>query len=94
MENRIIIIATVLFFLLIGVGLFFYFHSKKETFQSKKEMTSDDDPDRHLIAHNIGNGPVIEDMLFDFKISGHYRYQPQSKVQQTKLKKKSTNGKT
>ena len=58
------------------------------------EMTSDDDPDRHLIAHNIGNGPVIEDMLFDFKISGHYRYKPQSKVQQTKLKKKSTNGKT
>ena len=54
MENRIIIIATVLFFLLIGVGLFFYFHSKKETFQSKKEMTSDDDY-RHLKFANRNN---------------------------------------
>ncbi len=27
-----------------------------------------------LIAHNIGNGPQLEDMLFDFKIIGHYRY--------------------
>ncbi len=29
---------------------------------------------RPLIIHNIGNGQVIEDMLFDFKIIGHYRY--------------------
>ena len=29
-----------------------------------------------LIVHNIGAGPKIEDMLFDFKITGHYRYQP------------------
>lgn len=48
------------------------------------EMTSDEDPNRHLIAHNIGNGPVIEDMLFDFEISGHYRYQPKLELQQTK----------
>jgi len=41
------------------------------------ELVSDDDPQRHLIAHNIGNGPVIDDMLFDFKITGHYRYQPE-----------------
>ncbi len=27
-----------------------------------------------LIVHNIGSGPVIEDMLFDYQITGHYRY--------------------
>jgi hypothetical protein len=27
-----------------------------------------------LIVHNIGNGPEIEDALFHFPISGHYRY--------------------
>jgi len=29
-----------------------------------------------LIVHNIGAGPMLEDMLFDFDISGHYRYLP------------------
>jgi uncharacterized protein len=29
---------------------------------------------RPLIAHNIGAGPQLEDMLFDYTISGHYRY--------------------
>ena len=29
-----------------------------------------------LIVHNIGNGPQIEDMLFKYKITGHYRYIP------------------
>lgn len=27
-----------------------------------------------MIAHNIGAGPVIENMLFSYPISGHYRY--------------------
>ena len=27
-----------------------------------------------LIMHNIGYGQVKEDMLFDYKITGHYRY--------------------
>ena len=27
-----------------------------------------------LIMHNIGEGQVLEDMLFDYKITGHYRY--------------------
>jgi len=31
---------------------------------------------RPLIAHNMGTGPRLEDMLFDFDISGHYRYFP------------------
>lgn len=29
---------------------------------------------RPLIVHNIGWGPKLEDMLFDYKITGHYRY--------------------
>lgn len=31
-----------------------------------------------LIVHNIGAGPRLEDMLFDFKITGHYRYAVQT----------------
>ncbi|QBY04361.1 DUF1287 domain-containing protein [Thalassotalea sp. HSM 43] len=29
-----------------------------------------------LIAHNIGAGPSLDDMLFAFQITGHYRYVP------------------
>jgi len=32
------------------------------------------DAKRYQIIHNIGSGQVLEDMLFDFKITGHYRY--------------------
>ena len=28
----------------------------------------------HLIVHNIGSGPKREDVLFQWKITGHYRY--------------------
>ncbi|WP_414717440.1 DUF1287 domain-containing protein [Steroidobacter sp.] len=31
---------------------------------------------RPLIVHNIGGGPEIEDMLFNYPITGHYRYHP------------------
>ena len=31
---------------------------------------------RPLIAHNIGRGPEVEDMLFDYDITGHYRFLP------------------
>lgn len=34
------------------------------------------DGQRPLVVHNIGAGPVMEDMLFDYKITGHYRYEP------------------
>jgi hypothetical protein len=27
-----------------------------------------------MIVHNIGAGPRMEDVLFDWKITGHYRY--------------------
>jgi hypothetical protein len=29
---------------------------------------------RFMIVHNIGAGPKMEDVLFDWKIIGHYRY--------------------
>ncbi|MEO5935988.1 MAG: DUF1287 domain-containing protein [Terriglobales bacterium] len=29
---------------------------------------------RHGIVHNIGAGPQLEDVLFSWKITGHYRY--------------------
>ncbi|WP_426369683.1 DUF1287 domain-containing protein [Pseudocolwellia sp. HL-MZ7] len=36
-----------------------------------------------LIVHNIGRGPKVEDMLFNYKITGHYRYVPEKyKTQQ------------
>jgi uncharacterized protein len=31
---------------------------------------------RPLIVHNIGRGPEVEDMLFAYPITGHYRYRP------------------
>ena len=33
-----------------------------------------EDNKRPLVVHNIGRGPELEDMLFDFEITGHYRY--------------------
>lgn len=29
---------------------------------------------RYAVVHNIGSGAQIEDILFEFKITGHYRY--------------------
>ena len=29
---------------------------------------------RPLVVHNIGRGPEVEDMLFEYPITGHYRY--------------------
>lgn len=34
------------------------------------------DPRRKMIVHNIANGPQIEDVLFRFPMTGHYRYTP------------------
>jgi len=31
---------------------------------------------RYMVEHNIGEGPKIEDVLFEWKVTGHYRYQP------------------
>ena len=35
------------------------------------------------IVHNIGAGPRHEDMLFDYPITGHYRYAPQDDTAST-----------
>ena len=32
------------------------------------------DGKRNLIVHNVGNGQVLEDCLFSYKIVGHYKY--------------------
>ncbi|MDQ3254684.1 MAG: DUF1287 domain-containing protein [Acidobacteriota bacterium] len=37
-------------------------------------MPSTADSSRYLIMHNIGAGPQLEDVLFGWKITGHYRY--------------------
>lgn len=29
-----------------------------------------------MIVHNIGRGPKAEDIIFDYKITGHYRFEP------------------
>ncbi len=38
-----------------------------------------------LIAHNIGSGPNLDDMLFAYKITGHYRYIPKKYNNLSKL---------
>ena len=38
---------------------------------------SSQDTGNPLIVHNIGSGPQKSDMLFDYKITGHYRFVPQ-----------------
>ena len=30
--------------------------------------------DRYLVVHNIGSGAQIEDVLFEYELTGHYRY--------------------
>ena len=37
-------------------------------------FNSESDPERPLVVHNIGAGPQMEDVLFNWKITGHYRY--------------------
>ena len=32
------------------------------------------DSKRFMLVHNIGRGPKMDDMLFDYKITGHFRY--------------------
>ena len=38
------------------------------------EQRSKVDPRRHMMVHNIADGPQMEDVLFRFRITGHYRY--------------------
>lgn len=38
------------------------------------DVPSKDDKNRYQIIHNIGLGPKQQDMLFDYKIKGHFRF--------------------
>jgi hypothetical protein len=38
------------------------------------DTLSPDDPKRFQIIHNIGAGTQMEDRLFEFQITGHFRY--------------------
>jgi len=38
------------------------------------DIPSETNPNRYKIIHNIGLGPKLDDMLFDYKIVGHYQY--------------------
>ena len=44
------------------------------------EQRSKSDPRRHMIVHNIAHGPKMEDILFAFRITGHYRYTKNNKL--------------
>lgn len=38
------------------------------------DVPSPSDPARRQIIHNIGQGAKLEDRLFEFELTGHYRY--------------------
>ncbi len=38
------------------------------------DVPAEDEPTRYQIMHNIGAGPQIQDALFAWQITGHYRY--------------------
>ncbi len=44
------------------------------------EQRSKADPRRHMIVHNIAYGPQMEDILFRFRITGHYRYNKNNRL--------------
>ncbi|HIQ06853.1 MAG TPA: DUF1287 domain-containing protein [Thiotrichaceae bacterium] len=41
------------------------------------------DPKRFLVVHNIAEGPKLEDVLFRYPMSGHYRYSGKMKYKQS-----------
>jgi uncharacterized protein len=41
-------------------------------------VPSPDGAERPWVVHNIGQGPKIEDRLFEFPLTGHYRYVPEA----------------
>lgn len=43
------------------------------------DIPSPSNPNRFMISHNIGEGPKIEDILFRFPMTGHYRYTPENR---------------
>ncbi|HYD17584.1 MAG TPA: DUF1287 domain-containing protein [Patescibacteria group bacterium] len=39
-----------------------------------------EDGQRPLVVHNIGHGAAVDDILFSYHITGHYRYLPDGQV--------------
>ena len=37
------------------------------------------DGQRPVVVHNIGAGPELADMLFDHRVTGHYRFRPEAR---------------
>ena len=44
------------------------------------DQRSKKDPRRHMIVHNIAEGPKMEDVLFAFPVTGHYRYNKNNRL--------------
>ncbi|MCB1639861.1 MAG: DUF1287 domain-containing protein, partial [Thiothrix sp.] len=40
------------------------------------DRISPEDPSRYMIVHNVGEGEKLEDVLFKWPITGHFRYLP------------------
>ena len=56
-------------------------------------VPSDADAERFQIVHNIGAGPKMEDVLFGWKITGHYRYEgPREEAPEVKKPETSAQG--
>ena len=36
-----------------------------------------DDQTRYMVVHNIGEGPKLQDVLFDWPVTGHFRFIPE-----------------
>jgi uncharacterized protein YijF (DUF1287 family) len=52
------------------------------------------DAERMQVVHNIGAGPKMEDVLFGWKITGHYRYEGPKEEEGGKQKAEGSNRKT
>lgn len=44
------------------------------------------DQKRYMIVHNIGRGPRLEDRLFDWPITGHYRFSDEEVARLTEVR--------
>ena len=40
------------------------------------DRISPEDPNRYMIVHNVGEGEKLEDVLFKWPVTGHFRYLP------------------
>lgn len=57
-------------------------------------VPSDADASRMQIVHNIGAGPKMEDVLFGWKITGHYRYEGPKEEEGNKQKAEGSSQRT